>query len=149
MNTKFFIYGVAGLFLTPVLYSVIMAFVPETTESMQAINSDKTVKSGEEMYQKCAACHGVNGDGSDGYPALNTLAKTVLVEKMVAFHQNASGSTNQAIMKAQLEGMSRFDIEKLSEFIIKFKPNENMKKKDNVYKQKKEDHALDTTSVSS
>ncbi len=146
---KYFVYAIAAIFLAPVAYSVIMAFIPEKTASMVAINSDKSVKTPQKMYEKCAACHGANGDGSDGYPSLNTLGAQALYEKMVAFQNGSSGSTNQAIMKAQLEGMSNDDIVSLSKHISTFKPNEKMKKKDDFYKEKKIEEELDTTSVSS
>ena len=135
--------------MAPVAYSIVVAFIPENRASMVAMNSDKTVKTPQKMYEKCAACHGANGDGSDGYPSLNAQGSQVLYDKMVAFQNGSSGSTNQAIMKAQLEGMSNDDMLSLSTYISKFKPNEKMNKKDNFYKEKKREQELDTTSVSS
>ncbi len=136
--------------MAPVVYSVVMAFaVPESTASMVAVNSDKKSISPQKMYEKCAACHGANGDGSDGYPSLNVQGEQILYGKMLAFQSGSSGSTNQAIMKAQLEGISNDDMQSLAKYISTFKPNENMKKKDNFYKEKKREEELDTTSVSS
>ena len=147
--SKLIIYGVIALFLLPVVYSIIAAFTPEKTVSMQAIDADKSVKTGQQLYQKCAVCHGANGDGSDGYPSMNTIGKDGLYDKMSAFLHNASGSSNQAIMKGQLEGMSNDNLRALAEYISSFKPNENMKKRDNSYKQKKQELEFDTTNLNS
>jgi cytochrome c len=136
--------------LAPVAYSIIMAFVPEKSTSMSALSNDKTKKDPAKLYEKCAACHGANGDGSDGYPQLNALGKQKLIEMMIGYQTGAKGNAdNGAIMKGQLEGLSPSDIQELGEHISKMKPNEKMQKKDDFYKEKKREQELDTTSVSS
>jgi len=144
------LWAVVAVFLAPVAYSIIMAFVPEKSSSMTALTNDVRKVDPVKLYEKCAACHGANGDGSDGYPQLNTLGKQKLTELMIAYKTDAKGnSDNAAIMKGQLEGLSTSDINALAELISTMKPNEKMRKKDDFYKEKKRDQELDTTSVSS
>jgi len=150
MLKKWPIYLISAIFLAPVLYSIIMAFKPEVTISMKHVDTNESSQvHPEKIYKKCAACHGANGDGSDGFPSLNTLGKQVLLEKMVSLQNSDSSSTNKAIMKIQLEGMSRATLEALAEYISTFKPNPNIKKQDKNFKEKKQEIELDTTCVNS
>ncbi len=113
---KIAIFSVAALFLAPVAYSVIMAFVPENDKSVVTNAAKVSTLSGEQLYSKCAACHGNNGDGTEAYPPLNTLTKEKLVE-LIAGYQAGSfgGGNNKKIMQVQVEGISREDAAKLAE----------------------------------
>jgi cytochrome c553 len=147
---KYFIYAIVVIFLAPVLYSIVMALKPDVTASMRAVDTNDSVKiDPAKLYQKCAACHGANGDGSEGFPSLNTLGKQALIEKMLAFQSSAGSSSNKAMMKLQLQGMSRDTIESLSAYISTFKPNPKNLEHGKDFKEKKQDLEFDTSNLNS
>ncbi|HRF56963.1 MAG TPA: hypothetical protein PLV58_06165, partial [Campylobacterales bacterium] len=72
---KIAIGALAAILVAPVVYSIIMAFVPDNDKSVLTNASQTSSLSGAELYSKCAPCHGDNGDGTEAYPPLNTLNK--------------------------------------------------------------------------
>ncbi len=147
---KALIYGFGALLLTPVLYSVIMAFVPENNKSVLTNASQVSSLGGEELYSKCAPCHGDNGDGTEAYPPLNTLTKEKLLE-LIAGYQAGSfgGGNNKKIMQVQVEGISREDAAKLAEYVTKLKPRQKSEKELQEMKKIKKEQQIDITGISS
>jgi cytochrome c553 len=147
---KVVIFSIAALFLAPVVYSVIMAFVPENDKSVLTDAATVSTLSGEQLYSKCAPCHGDNGDGTEAYPPLNTLTKERLVE-LIAGYQAGSfgGGNNKKIMQVQVEGISREDAAKLAEYVTKLKPKIKSKEEIDSLQKKKKEQQIDITGISS
>jgi cytochrome c553 len=147
---KLLIGGLGALLAAPVLYSVIMAFVPEKSTSLVSTAPQASNLSGEELYSKCAPCHGSNGDGTDAYPPLNTLSKGRMVEMLNGFQQGSYGSANnKKIMQVQVQGMSKEDMGKIAEFVTQLKPNVKSKEEIDSMRKKKKDQQTDITGISS
>lgn len=147
---KVMIFSIAALFLAPVVYSVIMAFVPENDKSMVTNAAKVSTLSGEQLYSKCSACHGDNGDGTEAYPPLNTLTKEKLVELIVGYQAGSfGGGNNKKIMQVQVEGLSREDAAKLAEYVTKLKPKIKSKEEIDSLQKKKKEQQIDITGISS
>lgn len=148
---KALIGGIAALFLAPVAYSVIMAFVPENSHKSVVTQAPQVSNlSGEQLYSKCAPCHGDNGDGTEAYPPLNTLTKEKLME-LIAGYQAGSfgGGNNKKIMQVQVEGLSREDAAKLAEYVTGLKPRQKSEKELQDMKKIKKEQQIDITGISS
>jgi len=147
---KAIIGGIAGVFLGPVIYSVIMAFVPEKSKSIVSQAPQISNISGEALYSKCAPCHGNNGDGTEAYPPLNTLTKERLIEMVTGFQNGSYGSTNnKKIMQVQVQGMSKEDMGKVAEYVTKLKPKIKSKEEIDSMQKKKKEQQIDITGISS
>jgi cytochrome c553 len=144
------IFFVGALFLAPVVYSVFMAFIPEKSKSALTDATKISTLGGEQLYSKCAPCHGDNGDGTEAYPPLNTLTKERLVE-LIAGYQAGSfgGGNNKKIMQVQVEGISREDAAKLAEYVTKLKPKIKSKEEIDSLQKKKKEQQIDITGISS
>jgi len=144
------IFFVGALFLAPVVYSVFMAFIPEKNKSALTDAAKISTLGGEQLYSKCAPCHGDNGDGTEAYPPLNTLTKEKLVE-LIAGYQAGSfgGGNNKKIMQVQVEGLSREDAAKLAEYVTKLKPKIKSKEEIDSLQKKKKEQQIDITGISS
>lgn len=147
---KIIIAVIAAIFLIPVAYSIIMAFIPENDKSVLTEASQVSTLTGEQLYSKCAPCHGNNGDGSDAYPPLNTLTKDRLVE-LIAGYQAGSlgGGNNKRLMQVQVQGIGKEDAAKLAEYVTKLKPRQKSDKELQDMKQKKKEQKIDITGISS
>lgn len=147
---KLSIMALGALLIAPVLYSVVIALIePASDKSHATIAPQASALSGEQLYSKCAPCHGDNGDGSDAYPPLNKLTKERLTEMLVGYQEGSYGGANKRIMQVQVEGMSKADMQKLSDFVTKLKPKEQ-KANELQEKQKiKKDQQIDITGISS
>jgi len=147
---KLLIGGLGVLFLAPVAYSVIMAFIPENDKSLITQAPQTSNMSGAELYSKCAPCHGDNGDGTDVYPSLNTLTKERLIEMLTGYQNGSYGSVNnKKIMQVQVQGMSRGDMEKLADFVTSLKPRQKNADEQKKKEQKKKEQQIDITGISS
>ena len=147
---KIIIAVIAAIFLIPVAYSIIMAFIPENDKSVLTEASQVSTLTGEQLYSKCAPCHGNNGDGSDAYPPLNTLTKDRLVE-LIAGYQAGSlgGGNNKRLMQVQVQGIGKEDAAKLAEYVTKLKPRQKSDKELQDMNQKKKEQKIDITGISS
>ncbi len=144
------IWGAGALFLAPVIYSVVAAFAPEKDKSVITDAPQVSKLSGEQLYSKCAPCHGDNGDGTEAYPPLNTLTKEKLVELIIGYQTGSYGSSNnKKIMQVQVQGMSRADAEKLAEYVTKLKPRQKSEKEMQEMKKMKKEQQIDITGISS
>ncbi len=149
-GSKVLIWGAAALFLAPVAYSVIAAFAPQTDKSLVTEAPQVSHLSGAELYSKCSPCHGDNGDGTEAYPALNTLSKERLIEMLVGYQQGSYGSgNNKKIMQVQVQGIGKEDMEKLADFVTKLKPREKSKEEIEKMQKKKKEQQVDITGISS
>ncbi len=147
---KVLIGGVAAIFLAPVVYSVIMAFVPENDKSVLTEAPNVSNLSGEQLYSKCAPCHGDNGDGTEAYPPLNTLTKDKLIELIAGYQAGSYGSgNNKKIMQVQVQGMSKEDAAKLAEYVTKLKPKQKSNKELQDMNNQKKEQKIDITGISS
>lgn len=151
LDTGKLLIGALGvLFLAPVAYSVIMAFIPENDKSLITHSPQTSSMSGAELYSKCAPCHGDNGDGTDAYPSLNTLTKERLIEMLVGYQNGSYGTiNNKKIMQVQVQGMSRGDMEKLADFVTNLKPRQKNVDEQKKKEQKKKEQQIDITGISS
>ena len=149
-GSKILLWGVAVLFLAPVAYSVIAAFAPQTDKSVVTDAPQVSRLNGDELYSKCAPCHGDNGDGTEAYPPLNTLSKERLIEMLTGYQQGSYGSgNNKKIMQVQAQGMSREDMEKLADFVTKLKPRQKSADEIEKMQKKKKEQQVDITGISS
>lgn len=147
---KAIIGSVAVIFAAPVVYSVIMAFIPENDKSILTQTPQESFQTGEELYSKCAPCHGDNGDGTEAYPQLNTLTKERLIEMLTGYQKGSYGSgNNKKIMQVQVTGMSQADMEKLAEFVTGLKPREKSEKDIKKLEKIKKEEKIDITGISS
>lgn len=147
---KVLIGGVAAIFLAPVVYSVIMAFVPENDKSVLTEAPNVSNLGGEQLYSKCAPCHGDNGDGTEAYPPLNTLTKDKLIELIAGYQAGSYGSgNNKKIMQVQVQGMSKEDAAKLAEYVTKLKPKQKSNKELQDMNNQKKEQKIDITGISS
>ena len=141
---------IALTLLSPLLWSLISGLIPEKTASAVTNASQKSEVGAQQLYSKCVPCHGANADGTEAYPPLNTLGKARLTELIKAYQKGAMGNgNNQSIMHVQVEGMSTQDVDALTDYVSTLKPNEQNKKQDKKFKDKKMENQLDTTSISS
>lgn len=98
---------------------------PQTTaESKESQNV--ATKNASDLYRKCIACHGVNGDkvapGSNGNVKISSLSKQSIIEDLEGYRAktlNKGGSA--ATMYLQANSLSDDDIEILSEYIVSLK----------------------------
>lgn len=146
---KIAIGALAAVLVAPVVYSIIMAFVPDNDKSVLTNASQTSSLSGAELYSKCAPCHGDNGDGTEAYPPLNTLNKERLIEMITGYQQGGYGGANKKIMQVQVQGMSRADMQKLSEFVTKLPPKPKDKDEHNKMQKIKKEQQIDITGISS
>lgn len=147
---KALIYGFGALLIAPVAYSVIVAFVPENDKSTLTNTSQVSTLTGEQLYSKCAPCHGDNADGTEAYPPLNTLTKEKLVELIAGYQAGSYGSdNNKKIMQVQVQGMSSEDAAKLAEYVTKLKPRQKSEKELQKMKKIKKEQQIDITGISS
>ena len=80
--------------------------------------------SADKLYaQKCASCHGQNGEGSDAHPKLAGIAKDVFVAK-IEKHSNIQNTGANPVMNSQASSLSKQDIEALSVYVSSLKPVE-------------------------
>ncbi len=148
---KILIGGAGVVFLAPVVYSVIMAFVPENSHKSVVTEAPQISNlGGKQLYNKCAPCHGDNGDGTEAYPPLNTLTKERLVELISGYQAGSYGSgNNKKIMQVQVEGLSREDATKLAEYVTNLKPRQKSEKELQELKKIKKEQQIDITGISS
>lgn len=83
-------------------------------------------KSPQDLYKKCIACHGANGDkvapGSAGNVVIADLDKKTLIADLKGYRaKTLSKGGTAAIMYLQANGLSDGDIEILGEYISGFK----------------------------
>lgn len=91
-----------------------------------AKSSANPQKSPQDLYKKCIACHGANGDkvapGSVGNVVIADLDKKTLIADLKGYRaKTLSKGGTAAIMYLQANGLSDSDIEILGEYISSFK----------------------------
>lgn len=80
-------------------------------------------ESGEALYKKCAACHGLNGEKkalNKSKPLLG-MDKVTIVGALKGYKDGSYGGAMKGLMKGQVAGLSESDIKKVSEYITTFK----------------------------
>ena len=81
----------------------------------------------KELYnQKCANCHGTNGDGNAAYPTLNKLSANDMMDKLRK-HKNSDNAGN--VMKFTASTLSNQQMKDLSEYVSHLKPSTDKKPK--------------------
>lgn len=104
--------------------------VADSTTPAQNVDStqiaESSVKTPQDLYKKCIACHGARGDkvapGSAGSVLIADLSKETLISDLKGYRAktlNKGGTA--AIMYLQANGLSDEDIEILGEYISTFK----------------------------
>lgn len=94
--------------------------------NMDSANAESSVKSPQDLYKKCIACHGEKGDkvapGSVGSVYLADISKDEIIEALKGYRaKNFSKGGTFAIMYLQANGLSDGDIETLADYIASFK----------------------------
>ncbi|MEF3191342.1 MAG: c-type cytochrome [Campylobacterales bacterium] len=86
----------------------------------------KQILSPQEIYQsRCGVCHGMQGDGSDGYPRLNNQSAAELAYKLKGYKQGSYGKgTGAKSMGLQVADLDDATLEALAHYISQLKPNE-------------------------
>ncbi len=76
---------------------------------------------GADLYKKCAACHGQNGEKAalGKSKLINTLNKDEIVTALKGYKDGTYGGSMKALMKGQVASYSDADIEKVAEYIGK------------------------------
>jgi len=79
--------------------------------------------SGEELYQKCAVCHGKNGEKSalGKSKIINEFSASELEKNMNGYLDGSYGYAMKSLMKSQLKDLSKSDIKKLATYIATMK----------------------------
>ena len=74
---------------------------------------------GADLYKKCAACHGVNGEkhALGKSKAINEMSKEELVSSMKGYKDGTYGGAMKALMKGQVASYSDADIEAVADYI--------------------------------
>lgn len=74
---------------------------------------------GAELYKKCAACHGANGEkhALGKSKAIKDMNKEELVGAMKGYKDGTYGGAMKALMKGQVAAYSDADIEAVAEYI--------------------------------
>ena len=78
---------------------------------------------GANLYKKCAACHGANGEkhALGKSKAIKDMGKEELVSAMKGYKDGTYGGAMKALMKGQVASYSDADIEAVTEHIGTFK----------------------------
>lgn len=89
-------------------------------------SAESSVKSPQDLYKKCIACHGEKGDkvapGSVGSVYLADIPKDEIIKALKGYRaKNFSKGGTFAIMYLQANGLSDGDIETLADYIASFK----------------------------
>ncbi len=76
---------------------------------------------GADLYKKCAACHGQNGEKAalGKSKLVNTMNKDEIVTALKGYKDGTYGGSMKALMKGQVASYSDADIEKVAEYIGK------------------------------
>ncbi len=74
---------------------------------------------GAALFQKCAACHGVNGDKKalGKSKIIKDFSKDELISAMRGYQDGSYGGAMKALMKGQVATLKSEDIEALAEYI--------------------------------
>ncbi|WP_253806296.1 c-type cytochrome [Hydrogenovibrio sp. JE_KL2] len=104
---------------------------PETTapaEDLEKAEPEKTaidnephppVKTGEEIFATCSACHGDHGQGGVG-PKLQGLKKADIIAKLQAYKAGKSFGPMSSMMIPNAQQLSEADIKSVAAYIAKF-----------------------------
>jgi cytochrome c553 len=86
----------------------IAAWVVKTGSSTPKVTVSGDVKAGGVLYQTCAACHGVNGQGNQaiGAPSLSGLDDWYLVTQLNNFRLGLRGTDNADMYGKQMKAAS-------------------------------------------
>lgn len=78
---------------------------------------------GAQLYKKCAGCHGVNGEKKalNKSQVITGWSKEEALSALKGYQDGSYGGAMKGLMKAQLNGYSDEDLEKVSEHIATFK----------------------------
>ena len=87
---------------------------PNSTENM--------LKNTQKLYgAKCASCHGANGEGMAGYPAINNPSSSqVILQKLLKHPNGALGQNTGLQMRADLSNLSTTELDSISQLVCSF-----------------------------
>jgi len=73
------------------------------------------------LYQKCAACHGAQGEksGLGKSKIIKDMPKADFIASMKGYQGGGYGGAMKNLMEAQVKGLSEADITALADHIIK------------------------------
>ncbi len=82
------------------------------------------VKTGANLYKKCAACHGVNAEKHAlGQSAvLNVMEEEDIVAALSGYQEGTYGRGMKVLMKNQVSALDVEEIKVLSAYIVTLKP---------------------------
>lgn len=86
-----------------------------------AFASTAAMADGAALYNKCAACHGANGEKKalNKSMIISSMSVEQLVTSMKGYQDGTYGGAMKALMKGQLAGYSADDIKAVAEYIAK------------------------------
>lgn len=96
------------------------ATVVEKNETAEKKNGAvKVVKTGENLFFTCVACHGINADKSalNVSKIINTMSKDEIISALNGYKNGTYGGNMKGIMIGQVKNFSNDDIEKIAEYI--------------------------------
>lgn len=83
-----------------------------------AYANDADIDAGKEKYKVCAACHGVKAQGGNGFPSLNWMEESAIVEALTDYKQMITRGDMSGIMFGQAAMLSEDDIVDIAKYIV-------------------------------
>ena len=107
----------------------IAAWVSQTESPAPLPSIDASIQAGQSLYQSCAACHGMQGEGNKplGAPALAGLNDWYLVKQLNHFRLGLRGSNTKDMYGQQMQAASSIlgseqDVANVAAYISQLKP---------------------------
>lgn len=74
---------------------------------------------GSALFKKCAACHGANGEkhALGKSKVINTMSKEEIATALSGYQDGSYGGPMKALMKGQVTGLNKEDIDTLAEYV--------------------------------
>lgn len=99
--------------------AVLLGLTATTTLAAEEGHSNEPARTGAEIAQTCAACHGENGiSTADMYPHLAGQHASYIVQ---ALQDYKSGKRQNQIMQPMASGLSQSDMEAVAEYYSNMK----------------------------
>lgn len=137
---KALVIGVIALMTVPLAIQIFYVVRGEKEVKVHEVKELSYADPAIVYSQKCAACHGENADGSEGYPRLNNQSAEQLALKIRGYKNGTYGTGSGAeLMKLQVSAFGDNFIDRLATAIAAFKPNEEIHRERRDEKQKRED----------
>jgi cytochrome c553 len=136
--------GIVALMVLPLMVQLVYVAIGETVFTNHKQEKMTYTDPARVYAQKCAACHGEQGDGSEGYPRLNSQNAGTLAFKLKGYKNGSYGTGSGAeVMKLQVAEFEDKFIDSLAQTISSLKPNETIHQKIKDEDKKRDDNRFD------